>query len=92
VFARPSVTLSTIVRIAAALSVLVVAAWFLLFRSIDGGPTAAALTQGFLTLCAIAAIGLIWLSVGTARLVRAARDARRDVFGERSTSGQNPKP
>jgi hypothetical protein len=83
---------SIIVRIAGALSVLVVAAWFLLFRSVDGGPTAAALTQGFLTVYAIALIVLIWMGVGMARIVRAALRVRREVFGDGATSRENPNP
>jgi hypothetical protein len=72
--------------------VLVVAAWFLLFRSVDGGPTGAALTQGFLTVYAIALIVLIWMGVGMARIVRAALCARREVFGDGATSRENPNP
>ena len=47
------------VRIAVALSVLVAIVWFFLIRSVGGGPTATMLTQGFLTLYAIAAIAQV---------------------------------
>ena len=59
---------------------LVVGAWFLLVWSVDRGPTADALTVGFLTLYAIVALVLIWLSVAFVRLVRAALKARKEVF------------
>ena len=68
-------------RIAGILSVLVMGAWFLLVWSVDRGPTADALTVGFLTLYAIVALVLIWLSVALIRLVRAALKARKEVFG-----------
>jgi hypothetical protein len=79
-----------VVRVASALSVLVVVVWFLLVRSVDGGPTAQTLTLGFVTLYAIAAIVLIWLGVGMTRLVRASLKARREVFGTASSDGPTP--
>jgi hypothetical protein len=80
------------VRIAIALSVLVVVVWFFLVRSVDGGPTAMAVTQGFLTLYAIAAIGLIWLAVGFVRLIRASARAGIEVFGDSATDSEPPTP
>lgn len=80
----------TVVRIALALSVLVAVAWFFLIRSVDGGPTAAALTQGFLTLYALALIALIWLGVGFLRIIRAAVKAGREVFSESAIDSHPP--
>lgn len=64
-------------------------AWFLLVRSVDGGPTAAALTEAFLTLYAIAAIILIWIGFGLIRLLRASLKARREVFGANAKDRPN---
>jgi hypothetical protein len=80
------------IRIAVALSVLVAVVWFFLIRSVDGGPTAVTLTQGFLTLYAIAAIVVIWLVVGFFRLIRASLKARREVFGDSATDNHTPAP
>jgi hypothetical protein len=78
------------VRIAVALSVLVAVVWFFLIRSVDGGPTAITLTQGFLTLYALAAIVLVWLGVGFLRIIRASLKARREVFGDSATDNHTP--
>jgi hypothetical protein len=80
------------VRVAIALSVLVAVVCFFLIRSVDGGPTAMTLTEGFLTLYAIAAIVLIWLAVGFFRIMRASLKARREVFGDAATDNHTPAP